>query len=161
VNDRRAETDVVEHEVRVAAPPEVVFEYFTDPAKLVRWMGDRATLDPRPGGACRLEINGSEMVGRFVEVDFPRRIVFSWGWSQPFLQVPPEASEVDVAFEPDGDGTLVRVSHRRLPHEGVAFHKAGWRHYLPRLSVVATGDDPGADEFADMAFVARAIAAES
>ena len=161
MNEHRAETEVVEHEVRVAARPEVVFDYFTDPTKLVRWMGDSATLDPRPGGACRLEINGAEVVGRFLEVDFPRRIVFSWGWSEPFLQVPPEASEVDVEFEADGDGTLVRLTHRRLPHAGVPFHKAGWRHYLARLSLAATDNDPGEDPFANMAFLARAIAAES
>ncbi len=41
---------LVEHEVRVAATPERVFDYFTDPAKMVMWMGIEATLDPRPGG---------------------------------------------------------------------------------------------------------------
>jgi uncharacterized protein YndB with AHSA1/START domain len=161
VNERRAETEVVEHEVRIAAPPEVVFDYFTDPTKLVRWMGDRATLDPRPGGICRLQINGAEMSGRFVEVDFPHRIVFSWGWKEAFLQLPPEASEVEVAIAADGDGTLVRLSHRRIPPSGLAFHKAGWRHYLPRLSVAAAGGEPGDDAFANMAVLARAIAAES
>ncbi len=35
---------------RIAAPPEVVFPYFTDPALIVTWMGDRADLDPQPGG---------------------------------------------------------------------------------------------------------------
>src|SRR4051794_33126100 len=49
-----AETSVVEHEVRVAARPETVFSYFTDPVKMVQWMGAEATLDPRPGGVCRI-----------------------------------------------------------------------------------------------------------
>jgi uncharacterized protein YndB with AHSA1/START domain len=48
------ETSVVEHEVRVAARPETVFAYFTDPARMVRWMGAEALLDPRPGGVCRI-----------------------------------------------------------------------------------------------------------
>ena len=51
---RPPETSVVEHQVTVAARPEVLFGYFTDPAMMVRWMGSEATLDPRPGGVCRI-----------------------------------------------------------------------------------------------------------
>ena len=48
---RPNETDgLIEHEIRIAAAPEIVFAHFTDPAKMVRWMGTEATLDPRPGG---------------------------------------------------------------------------------------------------------------
>src|SRR2546422_993562 len=100
-------TDVVEHEVRVAAPPQTVFAYFTDPTRMVQWMGAEATLDPRPGGACRIAFQpppaltglinamfGPEqqealarlgpdaprvMMGEFVEVAPPRRIVRTWG----------------------------------------------------------------------------------
>ena len=61
-------TERIEHTVRVAAPPETVFEYFTDPTKLVRWMGSEAMLDPRPGGVCRFDINGSKMIGEYVQV---------------------------------------------------------------------------------------------
>src|SRR3954468_24892803 len=51
----QSKTDsVIEHEVRVAASPDSVFEYFTDPARMVQWMGAEATLDPRPGGVCRI-----------------------------------------------------------------------------------------------------------
>src|SRR5204863_6169331 len=54
------ETSVVEHELRVAARPETVFAYFTDPAKMVQWMGAEATLDPRPGGICRIAFQASQ-----------------------------------------------------------------------------------------------------
>jgi uncharacterized protein YndB with AHSA1/START domain len=70
-----------EYELRIAASPETVFEHFTDPAKMVRWMGTEVTLDPRPGGVCRINPAGhAVMSGRFVEVDPPRRVVFMWGW---------------------------------------------------------------------------------
>ncbi len=42
------EMGVVQREIRVGARPETVFEFFTDPAKMVRWMGLTAALDPRP-----------------------------------------------------------------------------------------------------------------
>ena len=38
------------HSVHIAAEPAIVYEYFTDPDAIVRWMGDYAVLDPRPGG---------------------------------------------------------------------------------------------------------------
>src|SRR4051794_29403819 len=132
-------TETIEHRVRVAAPPEVVFAYFTDPAKLVRWMGSEATLDPRPGGVCRIEIQGLVMVGRFEQVEFPSKLSFTWGWEPELLEVPPRSTTVQVSFTPDGDGTIVSLSHSRVPPGAVAFHTSGWRHYLERL--VAAGQD--------------------
>jgi uncharacterized protein YndB with AHSA1/START domain len=44
-------------------------------------MGSKGTFDPRPGGIYRLEMNeGWIALGEFVEVDPPRRVVFTWGW---------------------------------------------------------------------------------
>ena len=141
-------TSVVEHEVRVEAPPETVFSYFTDPAKLVSWMGAEATLDPRAGGICRLKMNEVVvMLGEFVEVEPHRRIVFTWGYEQELFSVPPQSTTVEVLFEPDGEGTWVRLYHRRLPDAPrvTAFHRGGWQHYFGRLAIAATGADPGPD----------------
>jgi uncharacterized protein YndB with AHSA1/START domain len=166
------ETSVIEHELRVAARPETVFSYFTDPAKMVQWMGAEATLDPRPGGICRIafqpsqagveslgaellgereqdseptEVEAAVVSGRYVEVHPYRRIELTWGWEQELLAVPPQSTAVEVSLSPDGDGTMVRVVHRRLPPEAVAFHRAGWEHYLARLAIAVAGGAPGAD----------------
>src|ERR1700704_2715471 len=70
------ETNVVEHEVRVNARPQTVFAYFTDPAKMVQWMGVEATLDPRPGGVSRIAVNSEAIMrGEFVEVVPHERVV--------------------------------------------------------------------------------------
>ena len=151
-------TEAIEHQVRVDAPPELVFEYFTDPSKFVRWMGSDATLDPRPGGVCRFVVNGAAMVGEYVEVEFPWRLVFTWGWETRLFEVAERSTAVEVSLTPDGDGTLVRLTHSRLPEGAVAFHRAGWDHYLGRLAAAATGD-PGPDPWADLSVVARAIRA--
>jgi uncharacterized protein YndB with AHSA1/START domain len=153
-------TERIEHEVRVDAPPEVVFEYFTDPSKLVRWMGNEATLDPRPGGVCRFDINGSRMIGEYVQVDFPWRIVFTWGWQTRLFEVGEQSTAVEVALTADGDATIVRLTHSRLPEGAVAFHRAGWGHYLERLSAAAGGNDPGPDPWRDPMLVLRAMQAE-
>ena len=54
------ETDVVHQEVRIAARPETIFPFFTDPEKMKRWQGIDITLDPKPGGIYRVNMNGNE-----------------------------------------------------------------------------------------------------
>lgn len=156
-----SETDgVLEYETRVAARPETVFGYFTDPAKMVQWMGTEATLDPRPGGVCRVNPSGhAVMSGEFVEVDPPRRIVFTWGWETELFATPPQSTIVEVSLTPEGEGTVVRLAHRRLQPGAVAFHRAGWEHYLPRLALIVTGADPGADQWRDIAVVVKQLRA--
>jgi uncharacterized protein YndB with AHSA1/START domain len=167
---RPPETSALEYEIEVAASPQTVFAFFTDPAKMVRWMGTQATLDPRPGGICRIEFQPLEakvddfrallgapelpgrrgdlrgvMTGEFLEVEPHRRIVLTWGWELEVLAVPPQSSAVEISFDRDGEGTIVRLVHRRLPAVAESFHRAGWEHFLPRLSVAAGGGDPGRD----------------
>lgn len=146
------ETDQVEHEVRVAAPPETVFGYFTDPSRLVEWIGAEATLDPRPGGVCRIVVTDEAVMrGEFVEVDPPRRLVISWGWEQRLFDVPPASTRVEVTLTPEDGGTRLRLVHRRLPEGALAFHRVGWGHFLPRLGIAATGADPGPDRWVQTA----------
>lgn len=149
----QSKTDgLVEHEVRVAASPDSVFEYFTDPAKMVEWMGTEATLDPRPGGVCRINPSGqATMLGEFIEVDRPRRVVFTWGWETALFQTPPQSTLVEVSLTRDGEDTVVRLAHRRLKPEAVALHRAGWQHYLGRLARAASGGHPGRDPWRDLA----------
>src|ERR671923_31702 len=108
-------TEPLRHEVRIAAPPEVVFPYFTDPARIVGWMGVAALLDPRPGGTLRIEANGRDVVlGEYVEVDPPRRVVFTWGFDGAAPLVPAGSTRVEITLEPDGAGTLLTLRHHGL-----------------------------------------------
>jgi uncharacterized protein YndB with AHSA1/START domain len=139
-------TEPLRHEVRIDAPPEVVFPYFTDPARMVGWMGVSALLDPRPGGALRIDSNGRDVVvGEYVEVDAPRRVVFTWGFDGAEPMVPAGATRVEVTLEPDGDGTLLVLRHHGLDASALPPHAEGWTHYLARLARVAAGDPPGRD----------------
>ena len=130
----------LERTVRIAARPETVFRFWTDPALIVRWMGRTATLDPVVGGLFRIDYNGRDVVrGEFVEVESPRRLVVTWGWEAEGDAVPPGGSRVEVEFEPDGDGTVLTIRHSNLPVESVEGHAEGWDYFLPTLASVAAG----------------------
>jgi uncharacterized protein YndB with AHSA1/START domain len=143
----RAETDnILEVSVHIDAQPETVFPYFTDPTRYVQWMGTEADLDPVPGGAYRVRMrDGVETVGQFLEVDPPRRLVFTWGWTQD-PAVPPGSSRVVVTLEPEAGGTRVVLRHYDLPDdEQRHHHTARWQMYLSRLATRVAGGDPGID----------------
>lgn len=144
--DATTESISVEREIAIAASPETVWELLVDPDLAIRWMGQVATLDVRPGGGYRVEvIPGHTASGEFVEVDRPRRLVHTWGWEGE-SGVPPGSSTVEYELVPNGDGTLLRFTHRDLPSaEAAESHAHGWDHYLERLETAAAGGDPGPD----------------
>jgi uncharacterized protein YndB with AHSA1/START domain len=138
-----ATNGLIECELRIAAAPETVFDLWIEPDRIVEWMGRSATIDPRPGGLFRLEYNGEDIVrGEVVEVDRPRRLVFTWGWEAEGDATPPGASTVEVDLTPDGDGTILRLRHSGLVGEAVNGHAEGWDQFLPDLMAVAEGRSP-------------------
>lgn len=145
----KQESAVVEREIRIAARPEIVFSFFTDPAKMIRWKGKSATLDPKPGGIYRVDIDGRNVArGEYVELVPYRRVVFTWGWEGDNSPLPPGSSTVEISLTADGDGTIVRLRHFNLPEKEVQGHTEGWDHFLPRLQKAAEGRDPGPDPWA-------------
>ena len=134
----------------IAAPPEEVFRWFVRPELLVRWIGIRAELDPRPGGRFRFEIaDGQWCSGRYVEVVPGRRVVVTWGWDSGAIPVPPGSSTVAVDLLEHPEGTLVSLVHRDLAPEARPLHAEGWSRFLPRLAAVVAGRDPGEDPARD------------
>jgi uncharacterized protein YndB with AHSA1/START domain len=140
------EAGVLEVSLHIAAQPETVFPYFTDPSRYVQWMGTRAALVPVPGGTYRVSMrDGVEVSGTFVEVDPPRLLVFTWGWSHDH-EVAPGSTRVVVTLEAENGGTHVVLRHYDLPDdEQRDHHGKGWQMYLERLGVVMLGGDPGPD----------------
>ena len=120
---------------------------FVDPDKLVRWIGISAELEARADGRFCFELlPGQYCLGQYVVVDRPRRVVFTWGWSDPSMGVPPGSSEVEVTFEPGDSGrsTRLRLVHRGLPDtvRGPVLHDDGWTRFLARLQTVIAGQAP-------------------
>jgi uncharacterized protein YndB with AHSA1/START domain len=141
-----SEPEAVVREVYIAARPETIFPFFTDPEKMLRWKGIEATLDARAGGVYRVKVNERYIArGEYVAVEPYTRIVFTWGWEDEGNPVPPGSSTVEVTLTPESEGTRVRLTHRDLPAAARDEHAAGWEHYLARLAVATPGGDPGPD----------------
>jgi uncharacterized protein YndB with AHSA1/START domain len=155
------EPAVPEVSVHVAATPENVFGYFTDPVRYVGWMGSEAVLEPVPGGTYRVRMgDGFAAAGTFIEVEPPGRVVFSWGWADAQAAehvlhdrtdpgdetLPAGSTSVVVTLEDEDGGTRVTLRHHDLPTAELRdAHRVAWRTYLDRLSVRVAGGDPGPD----------------
>jgi uncharacterized protein YndB with AHSA1/START domain len=139
-------SDPLEVSMFIAAAPETVFPYFVDPARYAQWMGNAAELEPMPGGNYRVSMrDGVQAAGRFVEIDPPRCVVFTWGWTHDHA-VAPGSTRVVVTLTPEDGGTRVVLRHHDLPDdEQRGHHRKGWEFYLDRLGTRASGGDPGPD----------------
>src|SRR5262245_30414827 len=117
---RTAEQVVIERVLVIGASRETVWDFLGDPEKQQRWIGQDVTFDLGPGGAYRMEIIPTHVAsGEFVEIDPPRRLVYTWGWepregSDP-NPVPPGSSTIEIELVPEGEGTRLRFVHRDLP----------------------------------------------
>lgn len=130
--------------VLIEATPEEVFEHFVKPELLVRWMGDVARLDVRPGGVFSVDINGVLIRGEYVRIERPRLLEVSWG-EMGSASMPPGATRLVVTFTAQGASTLVELVHTGLTIAEAQKHAIGWPHFLERLGIAGAGNDPGVD----------------
>jgi uncharacterized protein YndB with AHSA1/START domain len=139
---------VAEHvsSIEIEAVPQAVFTYLVTDEGMTAWMGQHASLEPRPGGRFDVDIAGSPIRGHYLEVEPPRRVVVSWGIAGSD-ELPPGLSTVTFSLTPTDRGTRVEVTHSGLPEPRVAGHAYGWAHFLPRLAAVARGDSLGPDDW--------------
>jgi uncharacterized protein YndB with AHSA1/START domain len=140
-------SEVYRQSLWIAAPRDRVFAQFTDPARMVRWMGQAARLEPRPGGQFAVDINGVLIRGEYLRLDPPAELEISWG-QLGNAAMPPGATRITVRPTEEGGGTRLELEHAGLVPDEAAKHAIGWPHYLARMALAATGRDPGPDPFA-------------
>jgi uncharacterized protein YndB with AHSA1/START domain len=152
-NGNGDDEDVVVKEIYIDAAAEAIFPYLTNPRLYVLWMGLNARIDARAGGVYQIDLNGVDtVIGEYLEVDPPRRLKFTWSCIGRDSTVPDDLSTVEVELIPDGDGTLLRLTHSGPDRPGRDRHDAGWDYYLGRFAIVLTGRDPGPDPKADPSY---------
>ena len=128
---------------RLNARPEKVYAAWTDPQKIARWFGpgsvkagtERASIDARVGGRYRVSFDTEsgehfEVGGVYRETVPNQRLVFSWAWHT----TPERESLVTVSLKPDGDGTLLTLTHEQFFDEAARDgHQPGWNGALDKL----------------------------
>jgi uncharacterized protein YndB with AHSA1/START domain len=138
-------------EIMIAATPETIWPFLTDPERHVEWQGTIAEIDARPGGVHRVLVQGKhQAVGEYLEVVPLEKVVFSFGWAQEGHPIPPGSTTIEISLHPEGDKTRVRLVHRGLPEDAVSDHTRGWDHYLARLAIAAPGGNAGIDAPTDV-----------
>ena len=120
-----------------AASPEATFDAWTSVDVLRMWWPAGpgwdtpvAEVDARVGGRLRLVMrdpDGAEFggEGRYVTLDRPHRLAFTWRWDSPDLGV--QEQLVEVTFTGNGDGTTtVVLTNTGLTEREADEHREGW-----------------------------------
>jgi uncharacterized protein YndB with AHSA1/START domain len=136
--------------IDIEASEEQVFDYFTRPELLVRWMGDAARLEASAGGVFSVDINGVAIRGHFVRLERPRLIEIAWGEAGN-AAMPPGATRLVVTLAAHGSGTRVTLEHSGLVPGEAKKHAIGWPHFIERLAIAARGEEPGPDPWREAA----------
>jgi uncharacterized protein YndB with AHSA1/START domain len=125
-------------EIKIDASAETVYSLLTDPSQMKSWFAELVEADARPGGIFRISGPADVAIeGTYLEVVANRNVVVTWGGVEGLT---PGQSTVEFLLEPDGNGTLVRLRHYRLPRPAVQSHHQGWSHSgLPKLKDAAEG----------------------
>jgi len=143
----RSENTIVK-EMHIECRPEILFAFFIEPEKMALWLGRYILLEPRIGGALRIDFNGRDVVvGNYVDVIPCERVTLTWGWQDSDV-FPPGSSTVEFRLQPQGSGTLLVLTHSGIPAAKLPTHGQGWTYYTERLKQVVCGQDPGLDTFA-------------
>ncbi len=118
------------------APPERVWAALTSVDDLAAWLAP-ATLEPRVGGAVRIEFDGQDglTTGTVLTWDPPRTLEHEWHY-------PGETGSVVrydlVAVE---GGTELTLVHRLLRADQAAGYGAGWHAHLDALGALLAGQE--------------------
>ena len=132
----------------IAAPPERVFDLWTEPDQLTKWWGPdgfdtpESAMDVRPGGRWRTTMRSPEgnlytVSGVYREIDPPRRLVFTWGWDDENGKRGHE-TEVTVTFEAAPGGTrLVLTQQTFADTDQRNRHRHGWSSSFDCLDRIA------------------------
>ena len=97
-----------------------------------------AEADVRVGGRFRVQFwsqNGehNSASGTYKQVEPGRKLVFSWAWQS----TPERVSQVTLDFKPDGDGTMLTLTHEQFASEAARdSHRGGWTAALDNLEKV-------------------------
>ncbi|HWZ93431.1 MAG TPA: SRPBCC domain-containing protein [Polyangiaceae bacterium] len=137
------------------ATAERVFAAWTDPEHFGQWFGPAnmktvsCEIDAKVGGAWRLMGEGENIPGRdhtgrvrptvsgkYLEIEPPTRLVFTWAWHEKddFASPRGQESVVTIQFKPVGERTEMVFTQAVFKEEqALAAHNRGWTESFDKL----------------------------
>ena len=128
------------------APPERVYDAILDPAMIARFMfGHRLREEEivhignqtRVGGAFSFKVRRADIeidhVGRYLELDRPRRIAFTWA-----VAPATDGSRVTIDIAPTEAGSRLTLTHELAPGSEtfISLARGSWERMLGVLSTL-------------------------
>jgi uncharacterized protein YndB with AHSA1/START domain len=98
---------------------------------------------PRPGATFHLDLGGTAITGRDVEVDRAHRLVMEWDRHGTDNETRTPAL-IEITLTPTGASTTARVQFSALSAEDAAFYRQLWARHLDRSAAAFAGAEPGA-----------------
>jgi uncharacterized protein YndB with AHSA1/START domain len=130
---------------QIKASSEKVFDAWFDPELLGKWMFGpalrdeevvRLTTDAKVGGTFSFVVRRQGMeidhIGKYLEIDRPRRLVFTWAVAPS----PIDSSRVSIDVAPLENGCEITLIHELHPDwaDYAARTEAGWTKMINALS---------------------------
>ncbi len=129
------DTATIAFERRIRHPIERVWDAITNPDQLAGWYMTTARLEARQGGTLDYVsgISRFHVTGRILTWQPPR--VYEHEWNVEPRQGLPKGERSVIRWEltPDGDETILRISHRRLTRPTSYGFVSGLHVFLDRL----------------------------
>jgi len=144
--DGRATGLILELRHLLKGPSARVFDALIDPATLASWWGPRGfttptiALDPTVGGVYRFTMQPPEgdlfhLTGRFLEIEPPRRLVYTFHWEEP--DTDDRDTVVELSLHEVDDGTELALRHGEFATRArVDLHRQGWTESLEKLAAL-------------------------
>ncbi|RYG38991.1 SRPBCC domain-containing protein [bacterium] len=139
-------------EIALKAPPEKVYAAWTEQGRFMKWFAPGSgghlqvdQFDPSVGGRYDVTMvfadgDRARITGTYLELDPPKKIVFTWQWVESPVLSPETLVTVElVSVE---TGTHLTLTHERfLSEKSRTEHQEGWGSLLPVLASLLTNTE--------------------
>jgi uncharacterized protein YndB with AHSA1/START domain len=118
-------TVTISQKVYIPAKPVEVYDMFLNPRKHAQFTGAKATIQRRIGG--KFTAWDGYISGTIIEMVPRKKIIEEWQTTEWPSGMEP--SILELQFDHDGDGTVVTLTHSKVPATQAKGYEKGWNEF--------------------------------